>query len=204
MSFLNPCSNTAWPSGSSSSSWEEPTKPLMISTPIFRLHLGSPHLTSCSTLNYFGHHKTCGLFTLPCFLPLPGMPDPHLPKKSSLMAQWVPAGSLVAPACALSGCCLLLSQYCLHFIGLLHFHIYHPGCLLGYHPPPHTESILNLFIKWMNTELCQSHQSLPCRLGLQKKPTLVFPRKAFRGPESHVIFKEVWNGFSPNVAVIVQ
>lgn len=59
-------------------------------------------------------------------------------------------------------------------------------------------------IKWMNTELSQSHQSLPCRLGLQKKPTLVFPRKAFRGPESHVIFKEVWNGFSPNVAVIVQ
>lgn len=56
----------------------------------------------------------------------------------------------------------------------------------------------------MNTELSQSHQSLPCHLALQNKPALVFPRKAFWGPESHLIFKEVWNGFSPNVAVIVQ
>lgn len=69
---------------------------------------------------------------------------------------------------------LLLSQHLFHFTGLI-FRVFTSAALAvcWINTALAGEGILNLFIKWINTELPQSHQSQHCPLGSQNKPALV-------------------------------
>lgn len=166
-------------------------------TPIFILLLGSSHALHLTTL---GNTKTVG-FSYHRALSLPGTPGCPicLANKSSFtfpdvaqswcLLQVLFSGSRDCPCCvpSLAAAPASLTPPVPPYLASMFPHLL-PCRLLDYHPPWHRGGTLNLFIKWINTELPQFRQSQCYPLGSQSKPALVFLREAFQGLESHLIF----------------
>lgn len=165
--------------------------------PIFILHLGSPHhalyLISLGTTKTVAF-SLCQECPTPVCLANPRSSFQTQPRFGASLksCSQVEATALLGPA----GCCTCSSH---RFTGLICFCICRLCRLLADYPPWHREGILNVFPKWINTGLPQSHQSQCCPLGSQNKPALVSQGKP-SGMESHLVLKQIGTVLHTNVA----